>query len=109
MTTTRRRAALVCLLALSIGAMSRHAAADDDDPRPGEGGSDIAIPDPTADLQVAPQKTGGISAESIGAQPEIDDFRYDDLITEGTAAEVCYGALRSGTLACTTRPAAMRS
>jgi FG-GAP-like repeat len=103
MRITQRLAAFSAVLALCPVAISAHAAADDDTPRPGEGGRDIATPGPLADLQanrkLDADTEARINAAPLGAQPGIDDFRYDDLVTVGTAAEVCYGSLRTGTLA----------
>lgn len=68
-----------------------------DEPVSEETGSDIATPNSESQAQATSGEAAGrIQARAIVAG--IDDFWYDNLVTEGTAAEVCYGSLRPGTL-----------
>ena len=97
---TQTRRGLVALATAFVGlvATATPAGADDDGPRPGEGGADIATPGPVAQQQILEGLDEAPTAVASAVLPSIDDFQYDDLITEGTAAEVCHGGLRRGTL-----------
>jgi hypothetical protein len=83
----KRHIAIVvgALLAWPIGAPV--SAVGDDD---GDELGDIAVP------SEAPPRTPTLAPLAPPTGPLVDDFVYDDLVLEGTAAEVCYGSLRPG-------------
>jgi hypothetical protein len=90
---------VIAVVAVGVAAVSAPSAyADDGDPNPDEG-SDIAIPGLVPTRQLTERSTDvPTAAPSAAVLPGIDDFRYDALVTVGTAAEACHGRLRSGAL-----------
>src|SRR5690606_7065024 len=91
----------VLLVGLLIGTaltVDEPVRAESDDGRIEAEHSDIAEPS-TPPPDTRPRSTPGSGGVTILAAPAgkaIEDFRYDELVLEGTAAEVCAGRLHTG-------------
>jgi len=98
--TLWRRFPVVAIVAsVLLQALPGNASADDEEPFPEEG-TDIAVPGPEADQQLAELSDEVLqpqAAAEAAAPGQIDDFVRDKILTEGTAAEICHGGLRTGT------------
>src|SRR5688572_18171345 len=98
-----RRAPLVLLVVLAIGMLVPSVAAADADNSGGpDENRDIATPG-AAPADTRPLQTMATTADSsltvfaaAAVRNPIDDFRYDELVLEGTAREVCAGRLLTG-------------
>jgi hypothetical protein len=88
------------LLAASIALLGVPSVATADEDRGGgpDENVDRATPQRApADTRPAPTNDGGLTvlAAPSASRPFIDDFKYDELVLEGTAREVCVGGLHT--------------
>ena len=82
--------------AAALGTAGSAVAGGDDTPTDEQ--ADVAVPIPPAELAAQQASVPPRPAAVGAAAAAIDDFRYDDLVVEGTAAEVCHGRIRQGTM-----------
>ncbi|MFV0306515.1 MAG: hypothetical protein ACK5OX_02085 [Desertimonas sp.] len=101
----RDRLVLVATAAALVGALVVPGSSTAQSEPPPVDASDAAVAAGEQSDQAEPSAESQRQVDEIGSPPQmrrvalpaIDDFRYDTQLTAGTAAEVCYGSLRTGT------------